>query len=98
MQRENRPRWYAGGFHSDITEDLSVVRTPKEGEQVFKQKGRAPFRLPYGTDGTMVPLCLLPQSRVPLCRPFTPVVRENAAAATLRGVLLFTHLLYITLR
>lgn len=43
MQRENRPRWYAGGFHSDITEDLSVVRTPKEGEQVFKQKGRAPF-------------------------------------------------------
>ena len=33
----------AGGFHSDITEDLSVVRTPKEGEQVFKQKGRAPF-------------------------------------------------------
>lgn len=43
IQRENRPRWYAGGFHSDITEDLSVVRTPKEGEQVFKQKGRAPF-------------------------------------------------------
>lgn len=31
LETENRPHWYADGFHSDITEDLSVVRTPKEG-------------------------------------------------------------------
>ena len=75
-----------------------MVRTPKEGEQVFKQKGRAPFSASVWhlrDNGSAVSAAAESGTALPSVHSRCS---GKCCSRDAFCVLLFTHLLYITLR